>query len=130
MKTTTLTAALSAALLVSAASAPVPAAAGASALDIQPILCGGSATVAVTHPWTGEPLAGMPLTLVRLDAPEEAAYRPIRTGRNGVAHIRPLEDGAYEVYVQYNNLRSASVKFEIIDGSQAFVTITFNPDLD
>ena len=94
----------------------------------------GSATAIVLHSVTSEPLAGVPVT-VRFIVPGDGGTGGMQvfvTGRDGSALLTPLEDGTYEVYVDYNNQRSRSAFFTI-DGFTDFhpvVTLRFNPDID
>lgn len=94
----------------------------------------GSATAEVRHVFTGQPLAGMPVHVVRIVPPEGDAggVRIFTTGRDGRALLSPLESGSYECYVEYNNHRSRSAFFEINADTDfhPFVTLLFNPDID
>jgi hypothetical protein len=94
----------------------------------------GSATAQVLHIVTGHPLAGMPVHVTRIDPPEGGGGGTLvfMTGRDGRALMTPLDDGQYEVHVDYNNNRSNS-EFFVIDGTtdyHPFVTLYFNPDID
>ncbi len=94
----------------------------------------GSATAEVRHLVTGRPLAGMPVHVILIIPPDGVPGEPqvFTTGRDGRALLSPLEDGSYEVYVEYNNQRSRS-EFFVIDGNidyHPFVTLHFNPDID
>lgn len=94
----------------------------------------GSATAEILHSVTGRPIPGMPVHVLLIVPPEGNPGDPqvFTTGRDGRALLSPLEDGAYEVYVEYNNHRSRSAFF-VIDGMidvHPFVTLHFNPDID
>jgi hypothetical protein len=113
----------------------------ATALSTQPDAPGGadpaawgSATAQVLHELTREPLAGIPVTVVLVDAPADGSttVRVFKTGPDGTAFLSPLEDGVYETYVDYNNHMSNIERFEIntVTDFHPFVTLYFNPDID
>ncbi len=111
---------------------PTPAPATPASVPAKPATEIGSATAEVLHLLTGRPVPGMPVHVV-LIMPEGAGEPQVFvTGRDGRALLSPLEDGSYEVYVEYNNHRSRSAFF-VIDGMidlHPFVTLRFNPDID
>ncbi len=114
--------------------APAPAPAAERTAPAVHAAALGSATAEVRHLVTGQPLAGMPVHVILIIPPDGAPGEPqvFRTGRDGRALLSPLEDGSYEVYVEYNNQRSRS-EFFVIDGTtdyHPFVTLHFNPDID
>ena len=89
----------------------------------------GSATITVVHPYTLEPVPNVPVTIASVIKPE--TNRPLyRTGRNGSVTITGLPEGRYEAYVNYNNIVSERVRFEIIGDYHPFVTVLYNPDID
>lgn len=89
----------------------------------------GSATITVLNPYTLEPVPRVPVTVAAVIKPETKlpAYW---TGRSGSVTITRLAEGKYEAYVNYNNITSERVRFEIIADYHPFVTLFFNPDID
>lgn len=93
----------------------------------------GSATAEVYHEMTGDALGGMPVHVIRIDPPDtDGGVQVFTTGRDGRAFLSPLEDGGYEVYVEFNNHRSRSAFFEILPNVDyhPVVQLYFNPDID
>jgi hypothetical protein len=89
----------------------------------------GSATITVLHPYTLEPVPKVPVTVVAVIKPE-TKFSPYWTGRRGSVTITGLPEGRYEAYVNYNNIVSERVRFDVIADYHPFVTVFFNPDID
>lgn len=96
----------------------------------------GTATAEVLHAVTGEPLEGMPVVVQQIVSPDPdgttGGVRVFVTGPDGRAFLSPLDDGIYEVYVEFNNNRSNVEYFEINTDTDfhPIVVLLFNPDID
>lgn len=100
--------------------------------DVAPI-ARGACSVLVRHAWTGEPLAGLPVTLERgpSGSSDQITVRLVAyTGIDGLAEFKQLNQGEYRAYVRYNGMMSEVSRIEIKAGAHAYVTLTFNPDID
>lgn len=131
MKTTSRIVLASTLALVGAASGGCAASRNAGSPGVVSAQRSGIVTAAVVHAVTGQPLAKMPVTVRRVVPPEEGTPRVYWTGRSGTVVITGLQDGRYEAFVFFNNIRSESAWFSIVgDNHPPLVTISFNPDID
>lgn len=98
----------------------------------------GSVLVTVIHPVTKERLVNLPVTvkpdrkgmLVTSD-PTANRYWVLWTDKYGRADFWGIPEGFYVTYVNYNNVMSEMVKFEVVSGSKPpTVSLYFNPDID